>query len=139
MRPAPDRFALRPLEERLPLAQEPTQQRIHQSLRGGARDLAGRRDRLIDDGERRRLRMHELIERHRDERCQLQVGDRLRREHADEGIERAVVAQRAVRELVHEGACRTRVVRAGRLKCTGQGLAVEHAPDGEGGLLLRSF
>ena len=137
MRPAADRLASRALEQRLALAQEPAQQRVDERLRRRPRDLRRGGDRVIDDGERRRVRVLELIERDRDERRELAVGDRLVRERADQRVERALVPQRAVGELLHERSRRARVVGARRLERRRKRLAVEHAADSEGGLLLR--
>ena len=90
--------------ERFALAQETAQQRIDERLGRRARQRRRRVHRVIDDGERRRARVLELIDRDRDETMERRIGDGLGREPAHERIERAPVPQRAVGEFLDEGA-----------------------------------
>ena len=68
------------LVQRFALAQEPAQQRIDERLGRGTRQRRRRVHRMIDDGERRRARVFELVDRDGDETVERRIGDRLRRE-----------------------------------------------------------
>ncbi len=104
VRPARDGIGVRGQLERVALAQKAAQERIDQRLGRGTRQHRRGVDRMIDDGEGRRSRMQELIERDRHETAKRSVRDRLRRERAHVCFEPAPVPQRAVCELEHERA-----------------------------------
>ena len=93
--------------------------------------------RLVDDRERRLACVLELVERDLDERGDAAVGDGLRGQRPHDGVERAVVAQRAVGELLHERARGAGVAADVRVERGGQRRAREHGTHGEGGLALR--
>ena len=136
MRPACDRIGNYGLFQRLALPHEATQQRIDERLGGRTRQYRGRVHRVIDDGERRRARVQELIDRHSDETAQRRIGNRLRRERAHQRIEPAPVPQRAVSELLDEcpaaagrALLRRRELREGSRQCR----SVQYALDRKGG------
>ena len=83
-------------QQRIALAQETPQQRVDERLGRRTRQRRRRVHRVIDDGERRRPRVQELIDRDGDETVQRRIGDRLRRERSHQRVERAPVPQRAV-------------------------------------------
>jgi hypothetical protein len=113
------------------LAQVPAKQRVRECLGAGPDRLPRRGDRAIDDGEWRRPRVIELVERNGEERAQERIGDRLPREGVDDRGQRSPVPQRSVGKLLDQcpAAQRTAVVD-GRERVA-QVRAIEDAHDGE--------
>ncbi len=143
MRPARHRVGAHRRAQRLALAQVAPQQRVDQRLGGRARDPRRAVDRVVDDGERRRPRVIELVERDRDQVAQRGIGEGLRRQLRRQRGERAPVAQRAVGELLHQRATPPGVRPAGRLAPGDDGgqrhrqrRPVEHPPQHPRGLVL---
>ena len=94
---------------------------------------------MIDDGERRRARVIELVERDGDETPEHRICERLCRERANDRFERSPVAQRAVGELLRERAAAAGGAVCGRRdrgERRAERVAAEHAVHGERGLAL---
>ena len=92
------------LVQRFALPQKAPQQRVDERLGGRSRQRRRRIHGVIDDRERRRARVLELIDRDGDETAERRIGDRLRRERANERVEPAPMPQRAVGKLDDERA-----------------------------------
>ena len=137
IRPARDRTRRDDLRvQRVALAQVPAQHRVDERLRLRTGNQRGRVDGAVDDGKRRRVGVVELIQRDGDQRGERRIGDGFARQRARQRIVAAPVAQRSIRQFLHErvaARCRAVVDRGERRR---QRHAGQHVADRARRLLL---